>query len=84
MSNSLDPDQARGLSGLIWVQNVCKGYRQTTLGDKEVNMHVQQWGGGLNFDLSLSPCFVCASNKGSGKTVSETLLLAHVLSIKIS
>ena len=24
------------LSGLIWVQTVCKGYRQTTLGDKEL------------------------------------------------
>ena len=26
MSNSLDPDQARHLSGLIWVQTVCKVY----------------------------------------------------------
>ena len=31
MSNSLDHDQARHLSGLIWVQTVCKGYQQTTL-----------------------------------------------------
>ena len=28
MSNSLDPDQARHWSGLIWVQTVCKGYQQ--------------------------------------------------------
>ena len=30
VSNSLDPDQDRHLSGLIWVQTVCKGYQQTT------------------------------------------------------
>ena len=37
-SNSLDPDQARHfvgsdldkMSGLIWIQTVCKGYQQTT------------------------------------------------------
>ena len=27
--NSLDPDQAQHLLGLIWVQTVCKGYKQT-------------------------------------------------------
>ena len=31
VSSSLDPDHARCLSGLIWVQIVCKGYQQTTL-----------------------------------------------------
>ena len=30
MSNSLDPDQPDVLSGLIWVQTVCKEYQQTT------------------------------------------------------
>ena len=25
------------LSGLIWVQSVCKSYQQTTIGDKELN-----------------------------------------------
>ena len=30
VSNSLNPDQARLLSGLILVQTVCKGYQQTT------------------------------------------------------
>ena len=30
VSHSLDPDQARHLSGLIWVQAVCKGYQQKT------------------------------------------------------
>ena len=36
VSNSLDSDQADILSGLIWVQIVCEGYLQTTLGDKEL------------------------------------------------
>ena len=36
MSNSLDPDQADILSGLIWVQTVCKCYQQTTLAGKEL------------------------------------------------
>ena len=30
VSDSLDPDQARFLSGLIWVQTDCKGYQQMT------------------------------------------------------
>ena len=38
MSNRLDPDQADVLSGLIRVQNVCKGYQQTTLGGKELTL----------------------------------------------
>ena len=33
VSNSLDPDQTNILSGLIWVQTVCKSYHQTTLGE---------------------------------------------------
>ena len=42
VSNSLDPDQAKPdiLSGLIWVQIVCKGFQQktnVTLADKELN-----------------------------------------------
>ena len=37
MSNSLGPDQAQHLVGLIWVQNVCKGYQQTdTIVGKEL------------------------------------------------
>ena len=32
----IDPDQARRLSGLIWVQTVCKGHQQMTLGGKEL------------------------------------------------
>ena len=31
MSNSFDPDLADSLSGLIWVQTVCKSYQRTTL-----------------------------------------------------
>ena len=34
VSNSLDPGQPNVLLGLIWVQTVCKGYQQMTLGDK--------------------------------------------------
>ena len=30
VSNSLDPDQANKIPGLIWVQMVCKGYQQKT------------------------------------------------------
>ena len=29
VSNSLDLDQADILSGLVWVQTICKGYQQT-------------------------------------------------------
>ena len=28
------------LSGLIWVQTVCKSYQQTTLGDKELSARI--------------------------------------------
>ena len=37
-----DPIQIRPdvLSGLIWVQNVCKGYQQTTSGGKELTQRV--------------------------------------------
>ena len=34
--NSLDPDEADVLSGLIWVQTVCKSYQQTTKVEKEL------------------------------------------------
>ena len=37
VSNSLDPDQARQTSGLLWVQAVCKRYQQTTREGKELN-----------------------------------------------
>ena len=36
MSNNLDPDQAQHLSGLIWVQTVCKSYQQTTLSRQRI------------------------------------------------
>ena len=29
--------------GLIWVQTVCKGYQQTTLGDKELKKFLQTY-----------------------------------------
>ena len=35
-SNSLDTDQAWHLSGLIWIQTVCKGYQQAKLACKEL------------------------------------------------
>ena len=37
VSNSLDPDQAGHLVGLIWVQTVSKGYQQTALVGKGVS-----------------------------------------------
>ena len=36
MSNSLDPEQARHFVGLVWVQTVCKSYKQATLVGKEL------------------------------------------------
>ena len=36
LSNRLNPDQARRLSGLIWVQSVCRGCQQTTLVGNEL------------------------------------------------
>ena len=41
--NSLDPDQARLLLGLIWVQTVCNGYQQTTLAGKELMPQFLNW-----------------------------------------
>ena len=37
MSNNLDPDQPEVLTGLIWIQTVCKSYQHTTLVCKELN-----------------------------------------------
>ena len=28
------------MSGLIWVQTICKGYQQSTLGGKDLNLHL--------------------------------------------
>ena len=41
VSNRLDPDQARCFVGPDLGPNYCKGYQQTTLGGKELNMHEQ-------------------------------------------
>ena len=44
MSNRLDPDQARHiviLSGMVWVQTVCKSYQQVTLYSRQTQ-HQQQ------------------------------------------
>ena len=56
VSNSLDPDKPDILPGLIWVQTVCKGYQQTTIGGKELNTHsyVSSRARGLIFGQSLS------------------------------
>ena len=40
VSNSLDPDLADILSGLIWIQTVCNGYQQTTLVGKELILEI--------------------------------------------
>ena len=50
MSNSLDPDQADILSGLIWVQTVCKSYQQTTLKNKACKSYSR-------LDSNLRPLF---------------------------
>ena len=46
-SITLDPDQALQLSGLIWVQTICKGYQQaikvTELAGKEIIILLQTW-----------------------------------------
>ena len=42
--NSLDRDQDRLLSVLIWIQTVCKGYQQKTkvaASKERVNYHIQ-------------------------------------------
>ena len=41
MQSSLDPDHVDVLSGLIWVQIVCKGNQQTTLVSKEFMTTIQ-------------------------------------------
>ena len=38
VSNSLDPEQAQQMSGLVWVQTVCKGYQQKTLEGKKLKV----------------------------------------------
>ena len=35
MSNSLNPDDVQHMSGLIWVQTVCKNDQQATLAGKD-------------------------------------------------
>ena len=59
------------LSGLIWVQTVCKSYQQTTPEGKELNQHVQLSSGTTGLIVGkghhLLPHFVYASSKGSGK-----------------
>ena len=58
MSNSLDPDQADILSGLIWVQAVCKDQQQSMLAGKELNsssqMLEQDDGGGGYMKVSIN------------------------------
>ena len=39
VSNSLYPDQANILLGLIWVQTLCKGYQQTIEGNKLIKIN---------------------------------------------
>ena len=60
------------MSSLIWVQSVCKGYRQTTLGDKELNAHTDLSSGarGISFgpSLHLHPYDVYMGSEGSGES----------------
>ena len=41
VSQRLDPDQARQMLGMIWVQTVCKGYQQTALVGKELKVNLE-------------------------------------------
>ena len=64
-SNSLDADQARHfvgpniLSGLTWVQTVCKGYQQTTRvvtsGERELILSLAEFQL-ESFDMDLPSC----------------------------
>ena len=60
------------MSGLIWVQSVCKSYQQTTLGDKALKAHadLSSKARGLNFGprIHLHPYDVYTSSEGSGKS----------------
>ena len=58
------------LSGLIWVQTVCKGYQQMTLIGKDTHANISRRARGLSFGLSrhLCPYFVCASGECSDET----------------
>ena len=57
MSNSLNPDQANILSGLIWVQTVCKGYKQTTLADKDLKGGLEKFAiSTLSYNLAFILC----------------------------
>ena len=54
------------MSGLIWVQTVCKGYQQTALGGKELYMLAQQSSGARSLvfcvNHHLHPYFVCVGS----------------------
>ena len=57
------------LSGLIWVQSVCKSYQQTALGGT-LHADLSSKARGLKFCQSIHPHLnlVCANSKGSGET----------------
>ena len=63
MPNSLIQIRPDILSGLVWVQTVCKSYQQTTLGDKELNALAQLSSGVryliIGVNLYLLSYFVC-------------------------
>ena len=56
-SNSLDPDEDPVLSGLIWVQAVCKDYQQKTQADKELILNLRNSNIKLNNFFSMPTKF---------------------------
>ena len=65
---SLDPDQAQFfLLGLIWVQTVCKDYKQITLADRVKNENE------LRHEISNN--MVCATSKASDQPAQMRSLI---------
>ena len=71
MSNSLDPDQVDILSDLIWVQTVCKSYKQMTLEVKELKDGNLTFISILDFDCEflINNSALDLSKKGPAMTV---------------
>ena len=73
------PDQ---MSGLIWIQSVCKSYQQTTLGDKRVNASVYtraQADERMDFNLYSHNKAVCNTSQTHAKYAStvKSVLSGH-------
>ena len=69
MSNSLDPEQADVLLGLIWVQTVCKGYQQMLLVGKELGQLMRF----CTYRFKDTPMAVCIRFFSMNKWINELL-----------